>query len=146
MATPLGGGVAVLSGAVSAADTAAPDASLARPERKSPVLFFLHFHKGIRLELDELQRSAMAFATGHMADIQPLIERYHFVRSVYKHHSNAEDEVDFYKTLRFFSNIYCLFDKFLFFCCFNCVFYMHECLNCDEHTVFGLLPENAKRR
>lgn len=96
MATPLGGGVAVLSSAVNAADASAPNARLTCSDLKSPVLFFLYFHKAIRLELDELQSSAMAFATGHVADIQALIiDRYHFLRSVYKHHSNAEDEVIF---------------------------------------------------
>ncbi|PQQ01183.1 uncharacterized protein Pyn_18684 [Prunus yedoensis var. nudiflora] len=56
---------------------------------------FLFFHKAIRKELDALHRSAMAFATGKRTDIRPLLERYHFLRSIYKHHSNAEDEVIF---------------------------------------------------
>ncbi|XP_057485811.1 zinc finger protein BRUTUS-like [Actinidia eriantha] len=98
MGTPLAscdGGVAVLSGTVSRVDSASLKPCLDDSEAKSPILIFLYFHKAIRTELDELQRSAMAFATGQLADIQPLFERYHFVRSIYKHHSNAEDEVIF---------------------------------------------------
>ena len=96
MGTPLAGrdgGVAVLSGAVNRVDSASAKPCLDDSEAKSPILIFLYFHKAIRTELDELQRSAMAFATGQLADIQPLFERYDFVRSIYKHHSNAEDEV-----------------------------------------------------
>ncbi|GFZ16843.1 hypothetical protein Acr_26g0001130 [Actinidia rufa] len=95
MGTPLAGrdgGVAVLSGAVNRVDSASAKPCLDDSEAKSPILIFLYFHKAIRTELDELQRSAMAFATGQLNDIQPLFERYDFVRSIYKHHSNAEDE------------------------------------------------------
>ncbi|KAI7985232.1 Zinc finger protein BRUTUS [Camellia lanceoleosa] len=100
MGTPLlgrdgGGGVAVLSGAVNPVDSSSSKACLDDSVLKSPILIFLYFHKAIRLELDKLQRSAMALATGQLADIQPLVERYHLVRSIYKHHSNAEDEVIF---------------------------------------------------
>ncbi|THG00332.1 hypothetical protein TEA_030056 [Camellia sinensis var. sinensis] len=100
MGTPLlgrdgGGGVAVLSGAVNPVDSSSSKACLDDSVLKSPILIFLYFHKAIRLELDKLQRSAMALATGQLADIQPLVERYHMVRSIYKHHSNAEDEVIF---------------------------------------------------
>ncbi|XAR63927.1 Ubiquitin--protein ligase [Bertholletia excelsa] len=90
-----GGGVAVLSGAVNPVDSASSVTCMDDSELKSPILIFLYFHKAIHSELDELQRSAMAFATGQLADIQPLFERYHFVRLMYKHHSNAEDEVIF---------------------------------------------------
>lgn len=39
----------------------------------------------------------MAFATSQAAaaGIEPLLERYHFLRAIYKHHCNAEDEVIF---------------------------------------------------
>ncbi|ERN04022.1 zinc finger protein BRUTUS [Amborella trichopoda] len=62
---------------------------------KSAILIFLFFHKGIRCELDRLHKSALAFATDGHGDIQMLRERYNFLRTVYKHHSNAEDEVIF---------------------------------------------------
>ncbi|OIT05344.1 PREDICTED: zinc finger protein BRUTUS [Nicotiana attenuata] len=95
-----GGGVAVLcGGAVNAVDssTSASSGVLDKESTKqdSPILFFLFFHKAIRLELDALHRSALAYATGQLADIQPLLKRYRFLRSVYKHHSHAEDEVIF---------------------------------------------------
>ncbi|CDO98421.1 unnamed protein product [Coffea canephora] len=102
-----GGGVAVVlcGGAVSNAldslsPAPAPDdggtvEEISEQNSNSPILFFLFFHKAIRLELDCLHRSALAFATGKLVDIQSLVERYHFLRSIYKHHSNAEDEVIF---------------------------------------------------
>ncbi|KAJ0105207.1 hypothetical protein Patl1_19149 [Pistacia atlantica] len=64
-------------------------------ERDSPILIFCFFHKAVRNELDALHRLAMKFATGHPVDICTLFERYRFLRSVYQHHSNAEDEVIF---------------------------------------------------
>ncbi|GAV75718.1 Hemerythrin domain-containing protein/zf-CHY domain-containing protein/zf-RING_2 domain-containing protein [Cephalotus follicularis] len=64
-------------------------------EKQSPILMFLFFHKAIRKELDSLHRLALAFATGHRVDIKPLFERYRFLRWIFKHHSNAEDEVIF---------------------------------------------------
>lgn len=110
MATPLtglqhrdGGGVAVLSNSVNKVDSSSSSSSssaspttsgyLKSSEPNSPILIFLLFHKAIRKELDALHRLAMAFATGKRTDIRPLLERYHFLRSIYKHHSNAEDEV-----------------------------------------------------
>lgn len=107
MATPLtglhhrdgGGGVAFLANSVNKMDSASspssPNDCLRSSEPQSPILIFLFFHKAIRNELDTLHRLAMAFATGQRADIRPLFERYHFLRSIYKHHSNAEDEVKF---------------------------------------------------
>lgn len=62
---------------------------------KSPILIFLFFHKAIRYELDGLHRAAMSFATEPHGDIQQLVQRYHFLRGIYKHHCNAEDEVIF---------------------------------------------------
>ncbi|KDO45342.1 hypothetical protein CISIN_1g000878mg [Citrus sinensis] len=61
----------------------------------SPILIFCFFHKAVRNELDALHQLAMNFATGHRVDILSLSERYRFLHSVYKHHSNAEDEVIF---------------------------------------------------
>ncbi|XP_054820881.1 zinc finger protein BRUTUS-like isoform X2 [Prosopis cineraria] len=108
MATPLTGlqhlegrgGVPVLSNSVNSVDSSSPSTSASNgvlncSELESPILIFFLFHKAIRNELDALHRLAMAFATGNRADIQPLFERYHFVRSIYRHHSNAEDEVIF---------------------------------------------------
>ncbi|KAK4280791.1 hypothetical protein QN277_012367 [Acacia crassicarpa] len=105
MATPLaglqhldgGGGVAVLSNSVNKADASSSTSNggLKCSELESPILIFLFFHKAIRNELDALHRLAMAFATGNRSDFQPLFDRYHFLRSIYRHHSNAEDEVIF---------------------------------------------------
>ncbi|CAN6584895.1 unnamed protein product [Malus baccata var. baccata] len=100
MATPLtdgSGGLAMLSNSVNKVDSSSVSGCLASSEEptRSPILIFLFFHKAIRKELDALHRLAMAFATGKRTDIQPLLERYHLLRSIYKHHSNAEDEVIF---------------------------------------------------
>lgn len=60
----------------------------------SPIRIFLLFHKAIRAELDSLHRSAMALATNRGGgDIKQLKDKCHFLRSIYKHHCNAEDEV-----------------------------------------------------
>lgn len=65
--------------------------------KRSPILIFLFFHKAIRTELEGLHRAAMAFANNQENhgndDINPLLRRCHFLRSIYKHHCNAEDEV-----------------------------------------------------
>ncbi|KAL2321184.1 hypothetical protein Fmac_030153 [Flemingia macrophylla] len=93
-----GGGVALLSSPVSKADSSANGAGgcgFGPSLSESPILIFSFFHKAIRNELDALHRLAMAFATGNCSDIQPLVQRYHFLRSMYRHHSNAEDEVIF---------------------------------------------------
>ncbi|CAI8594892.1 unnamed protein product [Vicia faba] len=106
MATPLtglqqhldggGGGVAVLSNLVSPSSTSNGGGGLNRSSlSESPILIFSFFQKAIGNELDGLHRLALAFATGNCSDIQPLSERYHFLRSMYRHHSNAEDEVIF---------------------------------------------------
>ncbi|XP_076913974.1 zinc finger protein BRUTUS-like [Bidens hawaiensis] len=96
MATPLTelqrrdvGGVAVMT---SAAVNRIGSSSGNEP---SPVHIFLYFHKAIRSELDALHRSAVDFATNSLVEIEPLLKRYRFVRSIYKHHCNAEDEVIF---------------------------------------------------
>lgn len=98
MATPLtgiqhrDGGVAVMAGPVNQLDPSGPST---KPcvSSSSPIRIFLFFHKAIRSELGALHRSAMAFATNLHSDFKPLLERYHFLRSIYKHHCNAEDEV-----------------------------------------------------
>lgn len=65
----------------------------------SPILIFCFFHKAVRNELDALHQLAMSFATGHRVEILSLSERYRFLHSVYKHHSNAEDEVRFFEKI-----------------------------------------------
>lgn len=99
MATPLsgiqhrdGGGVAVMAGPVSHLDSSGLSN---KPTLKisSPIRIFSFFHKAIRSELDALHRAAMVFVTNPHSDIKPLVDRYHFLRSIYKHHCNAEDEV-----------------------------------------------------
>ncbi|KAH6815017.1 zinc finger protein-like protein [Perilla frutescens var. frutescens] len=95
MATPgiQNGGVSVIA----AAPTVAPVDQNGRSLRlSSPIRIFLFFHKAIRAELDGLHRTALALATnGSGGDIKQLMEKCHFLRSIYKHHCNAEDEVIF---------------------------------------------------
>ena len=104
MATPLtglqhrdvgGGGVAVMAasggGAVNQIDPSSSNKS--SKKQSSPIHIFLFFHKAIRSELDALHRSAIDFATNCHVEIEPLLKRYHFLRSIYEHHCNAEDEV-----------------------------------------------------
>lgn len=105
MATPLtglghrdGGGVAIMAGPVNAVDPSPPSSSSSKVSLKnsaqnSPILIFLFFHKAIKAELEGLHRAAIDFATNQGSDIKPLLERYHFLRCIYKHHCNAEDEV-----------------------------------------------------
>ncbi|KAL9262924.1 Zinc finger protein BRUTUS-like protein [Drosera capensis] len=106
MATPMagrdgggGGGVAVMVNGVvdsgTASSPATPKSYVVNSVSKSPILIFLFFHKAIRIELDCLHRSAVAFATHRQSEIQPLLERYRFLRAIYKHHCHAEDEVIF---------------------------------------------------
>ncbi|KAH7516505.1 hypothetical protein FEM48_Zijuj10G0142300 [Ziziphus jujuba var. spinosa] len=100
MATPFpggGGGVAIMAGPMNPLDPSPSKTCLKNSPVKSPILIFFLFHKAIRSELDGLHRAAVAFATDEdsSADIKPLLERYHFLRSIYKHHCNAEDEVIF---------------------------------------------------
>ncbi|XP_031248164.1 zinc finger protein BRUTUS-like [Pistacia vera] len=93
-----GGGVAVMAGPVNPIDASTQSKTcLKNSALKSPILIFLFFHKAIKLELDGLHRAAMAFATNldTGGDISSLLERYHFLREIYKHHCNAEDEVIF---------------------------------------------------
>lgn len=90
------GGVAVMAGTVNPIDASTQSKTcLKNSALKSPILIFLFFHKAIKSELDGLHRAAMAFATNLDAggDISSLLDRYHFLRAIYKHHCNAEDEV-----------------------------------------------------
>ncbi|GAB4840321.1 hypothetical protein Ancab_021088 [Ancistrocladus abbreviatus] len=91
-----------MAGRVNAVDPAPPSSSSTKTcagknsASKSPILIFLFFHKAIRSELDGLHRAAVAFVTHHQqSDIKPFLQRYHFLRAIYKHHCNAEDEVIF---------------------------------------------------
>ncbi|KAF2317795.1 hypothetical protein GH714_041109 [Hevea brasiliensis] len=89
------GGVAVMSGPVNPIDPSTPSKTCVKNSAlKSPILIFLFFHKAIRSELDRLHCAAMTFATTG-GDIKPLFRKCHFLRSIYKHHCNAEDEVIF---------------------------------------------------
>lgn len=104
MATPLpelqggegtggGGAVAVLTNSVNSSCAKSFGGFFEKSEEKSPILIFLFFHKAVRNELEALHRLAMAFATGQGADLRSMLERCRFLRSIYKQHSNAEDEV-----------------------------------------------------
>lgn len=99
MAAPLTGegvgGVAVMANPVNQLDQAAALACVGNSAFESPILIFLFFHKAIRTELSELHRAAVALAIKQESDVRPLLERYQFLRSIYKHHCNAEDEVIF---------------------------------------------------
>lgn len=59
----------------------------------SPLVEFLFFHKAIRAELARLHEDALAVEQGSETEIRALLDRYHFLRAIYKHHSRAEDEV-----------------------------------------------------
>jgi zinc finger-like protein len=61
----------------------------------SPLVEFLFFHKAIRAELSRLHQDALAVEQGSEAEITALLNRYHFLRAIYTHHSRAEDEVIF---------------------------------------------------
>ncbi|KAB2035531.1 hypothetical protein ES319_D04G158500v1 [Gossypium barbadense] len=105
MATPFsslepgggGGGIAIMAGPLNPIDPSTPSKScLKNSASKSPILIFQFFHKAIKAELDALHRAAMAFATNHHdSDLTSLLERYHFLRTIYTHHCHAEDEVIF---------------------------------------------------
>ncbi|XP_052199225.1 zinc finger protein BRUTUS-like isoform X2 [Diospyros lotus] len=103
MATPLPGiqrredCVAAMAGPVNRLDQSGQSskACVSSSAFRSPILIFLFFHKAIRSELDGLHRTAVAFATDRLSDLKPLLERCLFLRSIYKQHCNAEDEVIF---------------------------------------------------
>lgn len=94
MATPLagvrdGGVLPAMAATASAEEEASWEESLA----DSPILIFLFFHKAIRAEMDGLHRAAVSFLHDLHGDMEPLLERHRFLRTIYKHHCNAEDEV-----------------------------------------------------
>lgn len=62
----------------------------------SPIIEFVFFHKAIRVEMDRLNRDALAVENGTEKDIQAFIDRYVFLRTVYKHYCSAEDEVCYF--------------------------------------------------
>lgn len=98
MATPgiQNGGVSVMAAAptVAPVDQNGRAAAATTLRLSSPIRIFLFFHKAIRAELDGLHQTALALATnGSGGDIKQLMEKCHFLRSIYKHHCNAEDEV-----------------------------------------------------
>ncbi|KAJ8641678.1 hypothetical protein MRB53_018372 [Persea americana] len=102
MATPL------MAAPVNSVESSSSSSSSALPSSSStnifsnssaseyPILIFLFFHKAIRSELERMHRAAMAFANDRDGDdIRPLLDQYHFIHAIYKHHCNAEDEVIF---------------------------------------------------
>ncbi|KAK4430235.1 Zinc finger protein BRUTUS [Sesamum alatum] len=98
MATPgiQNGGVTVMAAEPVVAPVDQNGHSAAALRLSSPIRIFLFFHKAIRTELDGLHRTALALATNTSGgDIKQLMEKCHFLRSIYKHHCNAEDEVIF---------------------------------------------------
>ncbi|KAL6571060.1 hypothetical protein OROGR_000610 [Orobanche gracilis] len=98
MATPgiQSGGVSVIAAAPVAAAVDKNGHSAAARRLSSPIRIFSFFHKAIRAELGGLHMTALALATNRDGgDIKQLVEKCHFLRSIYRHHCNAEDEVIF---------------------------------------------------
>ncbi|KAJ7943135.1 putative Zinc finger protein [Quillaja saponaria] len=92
------GGVGTMSGPMNPVDSASRSKTcLKNSLMKSPILIFSFFHKAVRSELDGLHSAALDFATNQAvgSDIKPLLERCLFLRTIYRHHCNAEDEVIF---------------------------------------------------
>eukprot|EP01018_Ginkgo_biloba_P031565 Gb_12708 [translate_table: standard] len=54
-----------------------------------------NWKKVIRVEVERVHHEVMAIEKGIHTKIQTLLDRCHFLRVVYKHHNNAEDEVIF---------------------------------------------------
>lgn len=65
---------------------------------QGPISQLLFFHKAIKCELDHLCTSAIAVQREGGRDAKSLLERYEFIRLVYKYHSIAEDDVRLYWT------------------------------------------------
>lgn len=59
----------------------------------SPISQLIFFHKAIKAELNAFHRSAVALRRGAGAEAHAFLDRYRFIRAVYKYHSWAEDEV-----------------------------------------------------
>lgn len=64
-----------------------------RFSHSSPIVEIIHFHKAIKSELSRLCQAVVALENGAQIDFNDLSERYQFLQSVYKYHSQAEDEV-----------------------------------------------------
>lgn len=75
---------------------ASPSKCGASSATASPVRFFLFFHDAVRSELGGLHRAAVAYAADPRADVRPLLRRCRFLWRVYRHHSDAEDEVTYF--------------------------------------------------
>ena len=83
-------------GAVVLDDMALPSDSSGMPVKRiysSPIYELKFFHTAIRAELDNLHQDAMALESGADKEIWDLLQKYHFLRRVYRHHSSGEDEV-----------------------------------------------------
>ncbi|KAL6529216.1 hypothetical protein OROGR_014839 [Orobanche gracilis] len=96
MATPgiQSGGVSVIAAAPVVAPVDQNGHSASALRLSSPIRIFSFFHKAIRAELGGLHMTALALATNRGGgDIKQLVEKCHFLRSIYRHHCNAEDEV-----------------------------------------------------
>lgn len=71
------------------------------PLADAPILFFVCFHKALRLELAQLRRAAVkasevAESGSHGRElVLELRRRFEFLKLVYKYHSATEDEVVF---------------------------------------------------
>ncbi|EFJ08658.1 hypothetical protein SELMODRAFT_447967 [Selaginella moellendorffii] len=68
------------------------DRSFSR-ESLPPMFVIVYFHKAIRLELERIHETAMSMDRSSGQDFRSLAERYNFLREIYEHHSQAEDEV-----------------------------------------------------
>ncbi|KAH7835344.1 hypothetical protein Vadar_025284 [Vaccinium darrowii] len=92
-----GGRVAVMAGPVNQSNNNNKASKCVKNSAlRSPILIFLYFHKAIQTELDGLHRATVAFANNQESDdMNLLLRQCHFLRSIYKHHCSAEDEVIF---------------------------------------------------
>jgi len=59
----------------------------------SPIIEFVFFHKANREEMHRLHQDALVVENGTETNIQAFVDRYVFLRTVYKHYCSAEDEV-----------------------------------------------------
>ncbi|KAJ1390550.1 Zinc finger, CHY-type, partial [Sesbania bispinosa] len=93
-----GGGVAIMPGTVTSTDpSTSSTCSNTSLLLQSPILIFSLFHKAINSELQSLHQAALDFVSNHddPSDLKSLSHRCHFLRTIYKHHCNAEDQVIF---------------------------------------------------
>src|SRR3569833_2750597 len=85
------GPVQVVTGAVLRSDP--PPSPAKRFSCSSPIVEIIHFHKAIKSELARLCQAVVALENGAQVEFSALSQRYQFLQSVYKYHSQAEDEV-----------------------------------------------------